>query len=221
MSLLRDPKRLLAILIAGVCGLIVLIDFGGGGGIFAIFARILVDWAAIITAIAVLLGLISVAGSHVQRVRQRSTDWPYSIVLIGAILVVIAVGIFFPLPGRGGLVLPGSLAEEPLRIFFRTVYEPLAGSLLALLAFFSLSAALRALRRRSIDAFVIVLVACVVLLTQIPPIADLPGLTPIMQWVNDYVALAGARGLLLGTAIGAFVAGIRVLLGFDTPYLDR
>jgi hypothetical protein len=35
------------------------------------------------------------------------------------------------------------------------------------------------------------------------------------------VALAGARGLVIGSAIGAFVAGLRVLLGFDTPYLDR
>ncbi len=67
----------------------------------------------------------------------------------------------------------------------------------------------------------IVVVAALVLLAQLPPVAALPAVGPSVQWLNDYVALAGARGLLLGAAIGALVAGVRVLLGFDTPYLDR
>jgi hypothetical protein len=221
MSLLRDPKRLIAVLIAGVCGLIVLMDFIGGGAAFDLAAAVLVEWAAVITALALLLGILSVAGSHMARVRQRSADWRYSLVLLLGMLLVIVAGIFFPLPGRGGLVLPGTLAEEPIRTIFRAVYEPLAASLLALLAFFSLSAALRALRRGSREATVIVVVAALVLLTQLPPVAALPAVGATVQWLNDFVALAGARGLLLGAAIGAFVAGVRVLLGFDTPYLDR
>jgi hypothetical protein len=219
--LLRDPKRLLALLIAGVAGLIVLVDFAGAGGAVAPLARVLVDWAAVITAVGLLLGVLSVVGAHVGRVRTRSADWPYSLLLILAMLAVIVAGIFFPIPGRGGIVLPGSLAELPIRTLFRTVYEPLASSLLALLAFFSLSAALRALGRGSADAVVIVVVAALVLLAQLPPVAALPAVGSSVQWLNEYVALAGARGLLIGAAIGALVAGVRVLLGFDTPYIDR
>lgn len=221
MSLLRDPKRLIAILVAGVCGLIVLVDYVGGGGGFAVTASVLVDWAAVITAIALLLGVVSVVGSHLGRLRRRSPDWGYSLVLLLGMAAVIVAGIFFPLPGGSGFVLPGSLAEVPIRTFFRAVYEPLAASLLALLAFFSLSAALRALRRGSAEATVIIVVAALVLMAQLPPVAALPGVGVATQWLNDYVALAGARGLLIGAAIGAFVAGIRVILGFDTPYLDR
>lgn len=219
--LLRDTKRLLAVLIAGVAGLIVLIDFAGAGGLFGLLARILVDWAAVITAVGLLLGIVSVAGTHVRRVRQRSADWVYSLILILAMLTVIVAGVLFPLPGRAGLVLPGSLAEIPIRTLFRVVYEPLASSLLALLAFFSLSAALRALGRGSLEAAVVVGVAAIVLLAQLAPVAALPAVGATLQWLNDYVALAGARGLLIGAAIGALVAGVRVLLGFDTPYLDR
>lgn len=219
--LLRDPKRLLAVMIAGVAGLIVLLDFAGAGGTFALLARGLVDWAAVITSIGLLLGIVSVVGAHVARVRARRPDWAYSLILILAMLAVIVAGIFFPLPGGGGFVLPRSLAEIPIRTLFRVVYEPLASSLLALLAFFSLSAALRALGRGSLEAAVIVAVAALVLVTQLPPIAALPGVGATMQWLNDYVALAGARGLLLGAAIGALVAGVRVLIGFDTPYIDR
>jgi hypothetical protein len=221
MSLLRDLKRLLAVVIAGVAGLIVLIDFAGAGGLFPLLAGTLVDWAAVVTAIGLLLGVFSVVGSHLQRMRARSADWGYSLILILAMLAVIVAGIFFPLPGRAGFVLPGSLAEIPIRTVFRVVYEPIASSLLALLAFFSLSAALRALGRGSAEATVIVVVAALVLIAQLPPVAGLPAVGPSVQWLNDYVALAGARGLLLGAAIGALVAGVRVLLGFDTPYLDR
>lgn len=221
MSLLRDPKRLLAVLIAGVAGLIVLLDFAGAGGQLSALAGLLVDWAAVITAVGLLLGLVSVAGTHARRVQARSADWGYSLLLIVGMLAVVVTGIFFPLPGRAGFVLPESLAEVPIRTVFRVVYEPLASSLLALLAFFALSAALRALGRGSPEAIVIVIVAALVLVAQIPPVTALPAVGVAVQWLNDYVALAGARGLLIGAAIGALVAGVRVLLGFDTPYLDR
>jgi hypothetical protein len=221
MSFLRDPKRLITVLIAGVSGLIVLLDFAGSGPIVGVIARTLVGWAALITAIALLIGVLSVSWSHIERVRRRSADWGYSLVLLAGMALVIVVGIFFPLPGSSGVSLPGSLAEQPIRVVFSAIYEPIASSLLALLAFFSLSAALRALGRRSVDAMVIITVAVVVLVSQLPPVYALPGVAQTVQWMNDYVALAGARGLLIGTAIGALVASVRVLLGFDLPYLDR
>jgi hypothetical protein len=221
MAFLRDLKRALAILIAGVSGLIVLLDFAGSGAVVAFAARTLVGWAALITAVALLIGIMSVVATHVQRIRQRSSAWGYSLVLLAGMLLVIVFGIFFPLPGAAGVVLPGSLAEQPIHAIFNAVYVPLASSLLALLAFFSLSAALRALGRRSAEATVIVVVAAVVLVSQLPTISALPGVGATVQWLNDYVALAGARGLLIGAAIGALVASVRVLLGFDLPYLDR
>jgi hypothetical protein len=114
------------------------------------------------------------------------------------------------------------LVEQPIRDLFRAFYQPLGASFLALLAFFSLSAALRALRRRTADALVIVFVAVIVLaLTALPQLDALPMLGESVRWVSDYLVLAGARGLLIGAALGALVAGVRVLLGFDQPYLDR
>jgi hypothetical protein len=218
MSFLRDPKRLLAVLITGVAGMVVLIDFGSNVPLLTALAFLLVDWAAILTALALLVGLLSLTGSHLRRVSRRESDWGYSLVLLLSMLAVILVGVV-GIPGV--TVLPQNLAEEPIRRFFRLVYEPLAGSLLALLAFFSLSAVLRALRRRSPEALVIVIVATLVLISQVPPIALLPLVGDGVRWLNDVLVMAGARGLLIGAAIGAMVAGVRVLLGFDLPYLDR
>ncbi|NCC36196.1 MAG: hypothetical protein EOM24_29920, partial [Chloroflexia bacterium] len=133
MSLLRDVKRLFAVMLAGVCGVIVLMDFAGGEGALAVLAMLLVGWAAVLTAVALLFGIVSVAGYHVGRVRQQQSDWRYSLILLVGMLMMVVAGIFFPLPGRGGLVLPANLAEVPIRTVFRVVYEPVASSLLALL----------------------------------------------------------------------------------------
>jgi hypothetical protein len=223
VSFLRDPKRLIATIIAGAAGLIVLIDFASSVAGVDQIARILVDWAALLAALALLVGLLSVTSGHVMRVVRRHPDWGYSLVLLAAMLVVIISGTVVPLRTPDGrTTLPQSLIEQPIRDTFRAFYQPLASSFLALLAFFSLSAALRALRRRTADALVISIVALVVLaLAALPQAQELPLLGAGVQWLSDYVALAGARGLLIGAALGAVIAGVRVLLGFDQPYLDR
>lgn len=226
MSFLRDPKRLIATLIAGVAGLIVLVDFAGPIGQIDVLARLLVDWAALLAALALLVGLLSVAGSHFMRVLRRRPDWGYSVVMLVAMLLVIVSGTIIGIWNDAGetnfVIFPQSLVEQPVRDLFRAFYQPLAASFLALLAFFGLSAAMRALRRRTADALVIVIVAIIVLaLVALPQLAALPVLGDSVGWVRDYVALASARGLLLGAALGALVAGVRVLLGFDQPFLDR
>lgn len=218
-SFIRNPRRLLPTVVAGVAGILILLDSAGsGGGVVAPVAFTLVNWTAVLIALALLVGLLSVSGSHLKRVLKRKEEWGYSVVLLLAMLTVIVVGIF-GVPGV--LLLPPNLAEEPIRRLFQAVYVPLTGSMLALLAFFSLSTLIRALQRRSAEIIVIVGVALVVLIVQIPFVAELPMVTGILQWINQYIAMAGARGLLIGVAIGTLVASMRVLLGFDQPYLDH
>jgi hypothetical protein len=222
MSLLRDPKRLIATLIAGVCGLLVLIDAAGRVSPVDALAGIIVAWAATLVALALLVGLLSVVGNHVMRVWRRNSDWGYSLILLLSMLAVVFAGTLFPLYTQAGeLMFPGSLVEQPVRDLFRAFYQPLASSFLALLTFFSLSAALRAVRRRTADALVITIIALTVLVAGALPAGTAPLLNESVGWASDYLALAGARGLLIGAALGAVVAGVRVLFGFDQPFLDR
>ncbi len=209
-------KRLLTVFIVTISGTLVLLS---GAGIEPItqVALTLIRWVAVLTTLALLFGLIAVAGSHLRRIIARNPDWGYSVLLLVGMGTVIVVGLF----GGGNPLQQQVLAEGPVRLIFTTLYEPLASSFLALLAFFSLSAALRALGEGRREAQVIVAVAVVMLLVQFAPVANLPVVGDAFQVFNDSVVVAGARGLLLGVTIGTLVASLRVLLGFDLPFFEQ
>jgi hypothetical protein len=40
------------------------------------------------------------------------------------------------------------------------------------------------------------------------------------NWVMNVPVLAGARGILLGIALGTIVTGARILVGIERPYSD-
>jgi hypothetical protein len=40
------------------------------------------------------------------------------------------------------------------------------------------------------------------------------------EWILTVGSLGGARGILLGVALGTIVVGVRLLLGIDRPYAD-
>ena len=40
------------------------------------------------------------------------------------------------------------------------------------------------------------------------------------EWILGVMSLGGARGILLGVALGTIVVGLRLLIGIDRPYAD-
>jgi hypothetical protein len=112
-------------------------------------------------------------------------------------------------------------AQEISALVLRYVFQPLATSTLGLLAFFALRASWRALATRPSEALVILVVAVVFLVAAGPWAGAIPGLTEFLDWVRMYPVAGVARGLLIGASLGAIVTTVRVLLGFDVPYLDR
>lgn len=202
---LADPKRLLPLSIALLAGLITLVGYVQSNAL----STGLLDVAALLTVAGLLLGVLNVLNVHRQRIMARSADWPYSLVLIVALLVTFGLAV---LPGLGTTLTAA---------IFRYAYQPLAGSVLALLTFFTLRAAWRALQLRPGEASIILAVALVFLLASGPWAALVPGLGTVLTWISAYPVLGVTRGLLLGIGIGALVASTRLLLGLDQPYLDR
>jgi len=65
-------------------------------------------------------------------------------------------------------------------------------------------------------------VGVIVLLGQVPIGAYLWDRLPMIKaWILEVPTTAGARGIILGVALGTVATGLRVLLGIDRPYSER
>ncbi|MBC7237318.1 MAG: hypothetical protein H5T69_15865, partial [Chloroflexi bacterium] len=91
-----------------------------------------------------------------------------------------------------------------------------------LLAFFSVMAAYRSFRLRNVDALILMLTSLFLLFTQLPFGQTLwPELSAIRDWLLAIPVTAGARGILMGTALGTIATSLRILLTVDRPYLGE
>ncbi len=213
--------RILATVVAIVVGLFVLADVfislwtgdaraeGGLKQTINEVSYFLVSWAAIITAFALFLGFANVVSVHWSRIRTQKPGTIYSVVLLLSLFGTLLMGL-------GG----GPLSVNS-QFIFDFILQPLEATFFALLALFMASAAFRAFRVRNLESFFFVLFALIVLLGQVPVSIYLwPEFPVIKDWILSVPTLAGARGILLGVALGVIATGLRVLTGADRPYTD-
>ena len=213
MRLFTDPKRLFPLLISSVTGVFVLVSLVQPN----VAGDALLQVAQITTAVGLIIGLLHVFAVHLRAVRTSAQGWTTSIVVAVSAVTVFLLELA---PATiGGTI--GADAGAFSADVFRYVFQPLATSVLALLTFFALRASWRALAQRPGEGLVVVLVAVIFLVAGGPWAALLPGLRETLQWIEVYPVLGVTRGLLLGIGIGAVVATVRLLLGFDQPYFDR
>lgn len=170
------------------------------------------QWAVLLAAAALLVGLVNLAGVHWRKVSLSEEGWIYSGVLILALLVTMILAVFFG-------------PDAPVATFiFNYLQLPLESSLMAVMAVTLLLAGFRVVsRRRDLFSLVFLAVALLVLLGTGPA----PGgtessavtiLRELRNWISQVWAAGGARGILLGVALGATTTGLRVLLAVDRPY---
>lgn len=191
-------------------GLLVLADFFVNAASIDALGLYLVRTASVVAAFALVLGVVNVLTVHLNKIYSRDKGWGYSIMLLGALFFTLGVGF-----------LTGGPASMQMQDIFETVLLPLEATLFSLLAFFVVTAAYRAFRVKSFETGLFVVFGLIVLLGQVPVGAMLWSQFPVIKdWVLDVPALAGARGILLGVALGAAATGLRVLLGIDRPYID-
>jgi len=195
---------------AGGFGLVVFLSYLVPG--MGTIQEPLVDWAVIVGTMAlVFLGGLNVLAVHWDKIRRLEKGWIYSLFLWLGFGVMLVTGF---LEGPDG---------ELISLIFKHVQFPLQATVFSLLAFFVATAAYRAFRLRSPEALAFLLVAVVVLLGQIPG-WGLDVLRETLPWARGWIlsvmSLGGARGILLGVALGTIVIGLRLLMGIDRPYAD-
>jgi hypothetical protein len=203
-------SRILSTVVAMAVGLVVLADFFVNSDSIDALGLYLIRTASIVAAFALVLGVVNVLTVHLNKVYSRDRGWGYSMLLLGAMFFTLGVGFL-----TGG---PGSAQVQQI---FESVLFPLEATLFSLLAFFVVTAAYRTFRVKSFETGLFVIFGILVLLGQVPVGARLWDQLPVIKdWVLEVPALAGARGILLGVALGSAATGLRVLLGIDRPYVD-
>ncbi|MDQ6695659.1 MAG: hypothetical protein M3014_14830 [Chloroflexota bacterium] len=206
----RVAILVLNLVLAYVAGVITIVGFFSRGAI-ADMAGTLAQWVAVIAGFALLVGLGNLLKVHGSRIFTRQEGWPYSLVLVGSAATVLALGL-----------LGGGPGTATVAWVFRWVYQPLGAAIFSLLAFFLTAALFRVFKMRSLEATVLLLVALVIVIGQAPfsATAPLDFMAGIKNWLLDYPVLAGVRAIFLGVAFGAIATSLRVLLGFDRPYME-
>ena len=213
--------RLLLTVIAVSAGLLTLLSLVLDSELLNALRGLFVEWTVIILAFALLLGAANVLRVHARRIHDRKGTF-YSVVLILAFLAVFVPGI---MPAGAG---PDYLASylgptgTVVDFSFRYIQRPLQVTFYSLLAFLAATAIWRTFRNRSVASLVMFLACVLVLLGSLRlNVGEWWQLvTETKDWIMNVPVLAGARGILLGIALGALVAGARLLLGVDRPYSD-
>jgi len=175
-----------------------------------------VAWASILAAVAVGLGALNLLGVHLKKISDQSGGWVYSIFLVLSLLGVIGASMAAPFLGMGS-----GPANTTNAWVFKYIVAAVGTALSGLLIFFLVFAGYRLLRRRpSVASVTFLIVALVSILGMAPQLPELPdlGLRDLWIWISQVPAVAGARGVLLGIALGVIATGLRILLAVDRPY---
>ncbi len=225
--------------IAMIAGWITLLGYFWSAA--APFRTLLVGWVVILGAVAVILGALSLGAVHLKKIFTRGRGWPYSLFVILGLLIGLSAGlapVLMPVfEGRISGAAPSTaatgLGNPYSQWVFRYLQSALGTAISGMIVFFLVFAGFRLLRRRTwrLTSVVFIIVAIVSLIGMAPffnlDIADLPVIgqytlnavrTWPWLWLSQVPAVAGARGLLLGIALGAIATGLRVLLAVDRPY---
>jgi hypothetical protein len=168
----------------------------------------LLRWAVIVGAFAGLVAITNLVFNHWRKATSKTNRDLFSFITLAGFLAMLIAGLWF------------GPADRLIHQIVQSVQVPVEASLMAALAITLGYASLRLLRQRRDGMSILFVVSAVVFLiissgflagVNIPIVQDLAAFI-------DRLPVAGARGILLGIALGSLTAGLRILMGADRPY---
>jgi hypothetical protein len=201
-------KSSIYISITLVAGLVILLGYFIKVPLLWELRRLFLQWFAILTAVALIVGVINLAGVHIKKVIHWRPNGVYSLILLVFMLVTVGLGIWFK-------------PTDPVLVWvFNYLQMPVEASLMAILAIILAFTGVRLFQKR-LDWFsglffgtVLVILAGTISLANL----RFPGLSILKSWIEQIWAMGGIRGIVIGVALGTVVTGLRVLLGVERPY---
>ena len=178
-----------------------------------IWAETIRTWAVIIFNISLGLGAARLLIQHSLRVQRQRRDWHFSVVLLGLFVVML-------LTGFAGYITTGVQTNNSIyNWLFNYVYTPLGATLYPITGFYIFSAAYRAFRARNIDAALMLIAGCFVMLKNAPVgEAIWVGFATIGNWFQFTGQVPGMRTFAIVGALGLIAYGFRALLGKERGF---
>ena len=203
-------KGIPATFVAVLTGVVILLGYFVSLPALESARMLLLGWAVTLVSVAAIVGIFNLVAVHWRKLfstgRERDI---YSAFLLLAFFVTLLVGLWLS---------PSDAQYQHIVTF---IQAPVEISLMAVVAVSLAYGVLRMLRRRR-DMMTILFVLSVLFFLVLEsgvlaPLTYNPLFTQILHLVNR-IPMAGARGILLGIALGSLTAGLRVLFGSDRPY---
>lgn len=194
--------------IAIAAGLFVLVGYFIQMDALVDLQMMLIDGAIFIAGWAVIVGIVNLVVVHTEKFRTRQKGGMYSVLLVISLVGTLGLGL---------LLGP---ENQYVRLAVDAIIVPVEASLMAILAVTLIYASIRLLRRRVDVMSIVFLIVTVVFLIAIVP-TPFSAIAPAQDFVLDiagWFSRGGARGLLIGIALGTLLTGLRVLFGVDRPY---
>ncbi len=223
-------KRQVPLIITFFTGLLLIVTFFIPHPPFGGLEQRFLVWYAIIAGFTVLLGLDSLIGYHIQKMRREKKGRFYSFALLTSLFLTLFLGFFSWARYQSPFAL-----RSPFMFLYTYAIIPLQGTMFALLAFFIASAAYRAFRARTFEATLLLIAAILVMLGRVPlggwlwrNLASLFGnpnlgkieiFAKISDWIMNIPQTAAKRGIFIGTALGGIAMSIRIILGIERTYM--
>ena len=200
--------RVFTAAIAMASGLIVLLGYFYPLAALTQLRIMLTDGAVIIAAMAVLVGIANLIFVQMDKIRKREKNSIYGVLLVLSLIITFGLGLVF------------GPNNQIVQLAVNAVIVPVEGSLMAILAVTLVYASIRLFRRRADVMTVIFLLVAVLFMFAVMPTP----FGPLLGGLNDYIlqllgmfSRGGARGLLIGIALGTLLTSLRVWFGIDRP----
>jgi hypothetical protein len=211
MSFLKD--KMIPIGITLVVGLVMLVNYYFGAALPSAksAATLVQNWAVIVAAFALLIGLINISRIHVNHLLKRTKgQWIFSLWLLVIMYTMIALGLF------------GTTKNPGYQWLYNYAFLPIDATMYASLAFFISSAAYRAFRARNLESSLL-LASGVVTMLMNAPIGEIiwTGFPVIGDWIMTVPNVATMRAIMICIVVGSVSLGLRTLLGMERGYLGR
>jgi hypothetical protein len=208
-------KRQLPLLITGIMGVAFALQYYIPHPVSEEAITHISKWMQIISGFALVLGLASLFQVHAVKIKRQVPGWGYSVILYLAMLVTMAVGLFW---SKGETTVNG--VQTGLGWIYNYTMVPLQATMFSILAFFIASAAYRAFRARTREAAVLLVAAVIVMMGRVPLGQFLlPWTWDVTQWLLNVVNSAVRRAILIGVSMGAVALSLKIILGYERSYL--